>query len=196
VVLKLEDEKMNKRNVLTMITPLFLAFSLAFSSLSAQASEAQELEQEADMALKLLLGSEPAAKKLASTAKGILVFPDVIKAGFLIGGQYGNGVLTKAGKTAGYYNTTAASYGLQAGAQKFDYVMMFMTDSALDYLESSSGWEVGIGPSLVVVDEGIAKSLTTTTEKDDIYVFFFGQKGLMAGLGIQGSKISKITPDK
>ena len=187
---------MNKRNVLTMITPLFLAISLAFSSLSAQASESQELEQEADVALKLLLGSEPAAKKLAGTAKGILVFPDVIKAGFFIGGQYGNGVLTKVGKTAGYYNTTAASYGLQAGAQSFGYVMMFMTDTALDYLESSDGWEVGIGPSIVVVDEGIAKALTTTTAKDGVYVFFFNQKGLMAGLGIQGSKISKITPDK
>ena len=187
---------MSKRSVLTMITPLFLAFSLAFSSLPAQAAEAQELEQQADAAMKSLLASEPAAKTLASTAKGILVFPDVVKAGFLIGGQYGNGVLRKGGKTAGYYNTTAASYGLQAGAQAFGYVMMFMTDSALDYLESSEGWEVGIGPSIVVVDEGIAKSLTTTTAKDDVYVFFFGQKGLMVGLGIQGSKISKITPDK
>ena len=187
---------MSKRNVMTIITQLLLAFSLAFSSLSAQASEAQDLEQQADAAMKSLLDSEPAAKKLASTAKGILVFPDVIKAGFLIGGQYGNGVLRKAGKTASYHNTTAASYGLQAGAQSFGYVMMFMTDSALDYLESSEGWEIGIGPSVVVVDEGIAKALTTTTTKDDVYVFFFNQKGLMAGLGVQGSKISKITLDK
>ena len=71
-----------------------------------------------------------------------------------------------------------------------------MTDAALDYLKSSNGWEVGVGPSVVVVDEGVARSLTTTTAKDDVYVFFFSQKGLMLGLGIQGSKISPINPDK
>jgi lipid-binding SYLF domain-containing protein len=74
--------------------------------------------------------------------------------------------------------------------------MFFMTDSALKYLKSSSGWEVGVGPSVVVVDEGVARSLTTTTARSDVYVFFFNQKGLMAGLGIQGSKISQFQPDK
>jgi lipid-binding SYLF domain-containing protein len=133
---------------------------------------------------------------LIDASKGVLVFPDVLKAGLFIGGQYGDGVLTKDGNTAGYYNTTAASYGLQAGAQTFGYAMVFMTDSALDYLESSSGWEVGIGPSVVVVDEGMAKALTTTTTKEDVYVFFFNQKGLMAGLGIQGTKITKFVPKK
>jgi lipid-binding SYLF domain-containing protein len=99
------------------------------------------------------------------------------------------------GKTVGYYNTVAASYGLQAGAQSFGYAMFFMTDEALDYLKSSDGWEVGIGPSVVVVDEGVARTLTTTTGKDNIYAFIFNQEGLMAGLGIQGSKISNITPE-
>ncbi len=94
----------------------------------------------------------------------------------------------------GYYNMVAGSYGLQAGVQSFDYAMFFMTDSALDYLNSSAGFEVGVGPSVVVVDAGIAKSLTTTTAKDDVYAFIFGQKGLMAGLGLQGSKITRIKP--
>jgi lipid-binding SYLF domain-containing protein len=111
-----------------------------------------------------------------------------------VGGQYGEGALRVAGRTAGYYKTTAASFGLQAGGQKFGYAMFLMTDGALDYLKSSDGWEVGVGPSVVVVDEGVARSLTTSTAKESIYVFFFGQKGLMAGLGIQGSKISKINP--
>ena len=114
----------------------------------------------------------------------------------MIGGQYGEGALLIKGKTAGYYKTVAASYGLQAGAQSFGYAMLLMTDEALNYLEKSSGWELGVGPSIVVVDAGKAKSLTTTTAKDDIYAFFFGQEGLMAGLGIQGSKITKIDPDK
>ena len=180
---------------MAIITRFFLIFSLICIPVSAQATTAQELNQEAEAALKLLLDSEPVAKKLLSVSKGALIFPRVIKAGLLIGGQYGNGVLKKGETTTAYYNTTAASYGLQAGVQAFGYVMIFMTDSAIDYLESSSGWEVGIGPSVVVVDSGVAKSLTTTTAKDDIYVFFFDQKGLMAGLGIQGSKITKITPD-
>jgi lipid-binding SYLF domain-containing protein len=129
-------------------------------------------------------------------AKGILVFPSVKKAGFIVGGQFGEGALREGGKTVGYYKTTAASFGLQAGGQKFGYAMFFMTDSALKYLKSSSGWEVGVGPSVVVVDEGVARSLTTTTARSDVYVFFFNQKGLMAGLGIQGSKISQFQPDK
>jgi lipid-binding SYLF domain-containing protein len=114
----------------------------------------------------------------------------------MIGGEYGKGALRVDGKTTGYYNTVAASFGLQAGAQSFGYAMIFMTDEALEYLNKSSGWEVGVGPSVVVVDEGIARSLTTTTAKEDIYVFFFDQKGLMAGLGIEGSKITKINPDE
>ncbi len=126
----------------------------------------------------------------------MLVFPDVLKAGLIVGGQYGKGALRVDGKTSAYYNTVAASYGLQAGAQSFGYAMFFMTDEALEYLNKSSGWEVGVGPSVVVVDEGVARSLTTTTAKEDVYVFFFDQSGLMAGLGIQGSKITKINPDK
>ena len=96
----------------------------------------------------------------------------------------------------GYYNRVAASYGLQAGAQKFGYAMFFLTQTALDYLTKSKGWEIGVGPSVVVVDEGLARSLTTTTAKEEIYAFFFHQKGLMAGLGLQGSKITKINKDK
>jgi lipid-binding SYLF domain-containing protein len=96
------------------------------------------------------------------------------------------------GKTTGYYNTAAASFGLQAGAQSFGYALFFMTDSALKYLHESKGWELGSGLSIVVVDAGFARSLSTTTAKSDIYAFFFDQKGLMAGIGIQGSKITKI----
>lgn len=173
-----------------------LAFALSVFALSTYATSARTLEKQADIAMELLLSSTPAAKTLSEISKGTLVFPDVIKAGFVVGGQYGEGVLKKGGKTQGFYTTAAASYGLQAGAQSFGYVMFFMNDEALKYLESSSGWEIGLGPSIVVVDSGTAGSYTTSSAKDDIYVFFFNQKGLMAGLGIQGSKITKFKPDE
>ena len=157
-------------------------------------TSAVQIDREVDTALKNLYDSTPAARKLARTAKAILVFPGIVKAGFIGGAQYGKGALLKNGKIAGYYNMVAGSYGLQAGVQTFDYAMFFMTNSALDYLDRSEGFEVGVGPSIVVVDAGVAKSLTTTTGKDDVYAFIFGQKGLMAGLGLQGSKITRINP--
>ncbi len=111
----------------------------------------------------------------------------------MIGGQHGDGALRVGGKTVGYYKTVAVSYGFQAGLQKYGYAMFFMTDASLNYLHKSGGWEVGSAPSLVVVDTGIAKSLSTTTLQKGIYVFFFNQKGLMGGLGLQGTKITEYT---
>jgi len=163
---------------------------------SAFAGSAIEIDKEVKLALEKLCAGTPTAQELSTVAKGILIFPDVIKAGLVIGGQYGEGALLVKGETAGYYNTVTASYGLQAGAQSFGYAMLLMTDEALKYLQESSGWEIGVGPSIVVIDKGTAKSLTTSTAKDDIYAFFFDHKGLMAGLGLQGSKITKINPDK
>ncbi len=173
-----------------------IIFAIAAAALlrphPVMAASAAEINRDADAALKTLYDSEPVAKDLAAKAKGILVFPSIIKAGFIVGGHYGEGVLRKGDKAVGYYNTVAASYGLQAGAQTFGYALMFMDDASLKYLDESHGWEVGAGPSIVIVDQGIAKSLTTTTVQKGVYAFFFAQKGLMAGLGLQGSKISKI----
>ena len=86
----------------------------------------------------------------------------------------------------------AASYGLQAGIQSFGYALFLMTDSAVGYLDTSGGWELGTGPSIVILDVGMAKALTTTTIQNDVYAVFFDQRGLMAGLGLQGSKISRM----
>ena len=159
------------------------------------ADSRSEIDRQVDVALKDLYATNPAARDLARRAKGILVFPNIVKAGFLVCGQYGSGgALRKKGRTVGYYNSVAASYGLQAGVQSFSYALFFMNDSALSYLDRSEGWEIGVGPSVVIVDEGVAKSLTTTTAKDNVYAFIFGQKGLMAGLGLQGSKITRINP--
>ena len=158
------------------------------------AASAGTIDQEVDAALKKLYQAAPEAKTLAAEATAILVFPEVVKAGFMVGAQRGEGALRKRGKTVAYYRTTGGSYGLQAGVQKFGYAMFFMKPSALEYLEKSHGWEVGVGPSVVVVDTGKAKTLTTTTGREDVYAFIFGQQGLMAGLGLQGSKITRIEP--
>lgn len=166
---------------------------LAFAGNAALAADAAELNKEAKSALQSLYAQVPAAKTLGQTAKAILVFPSITKAGLVIGGQYGEGVLIRGGKTAGYYSTAGASYGLQAGVQKYGYAMMFMTDAALQALNKVEGFEVGVGPTVVVMDEGMARNATTATMKEDIYAFVFDQKGLMAGIGIQGTKITKIT---
>ena len=155
---------------------------------------ATELASESKAALQQLYASVPLAKELGPKAQAILVFPKVTKAGLGIGGQYGEGALLKGGTAVAYYKTTGASVGLQAGGQQYGYAMLFMNAKALAQLDNAKGFEVGVGPSVVLVDEGMAKTTTTTTLKDDIYAFVFGQKGLMAGLGIQGNKISKITP--
>ena len=178
---------------LTGIVLMMALITTGFIS-PVMADSAAQIDQDVDSALQKLYAQTPAAKELSKIAKGILVFPSIIKGGLIVGGQYGEGALRKGGKTVGYYNTVAASYGLQAGAQKFGYALFFTDEAALKYLDKSDGWEVGIGPTVVIVDEGLARSLSTTTAKDAVYAFFFDQKGLMAGLGIQGSKITKITP--
>jgi lipid-binding SYLF domain-containing protein len=155
---------------------------------------AAELARESQAALQELYANVPLAKELGPKAHAILVFPKVTKAGLGIGGQYGEGALLKGGTAVGYYKTTGASFGLQAGGQTYGYAMLFMNAKALAQLDNAKGFEVGVGPSVVLVDEGMAKTTTTTTLKDDIYAFVFGQKGLMAGLGVQGNKIKKITP--
>jgi lipid-binding SYLF domain-containing protein len=188
---------------LTNIT-LLLSFALALALIPCGcvtgpgpglgSNNAAQADAAATAALQNLYASRPAAKALGSKARAILIFPDVVKAGFLWGGELGNGVLRQNGKTVGYYNITAASYGLQAGLQSFGYALFLMNDSAMAYLNNTGGWEVGVGPSLVVVDEGMAKSISTTTLQNDIYAFVFDQSGLMAGAGLQGSKITRVGP--
>jgi lipid-binding SYLF domain-containing protein len=157
---------------------------------------ASEIDQDANQALNQLYSRSAAAAHLGKSATAILVFPKILKAGLGVGGQHGTGALQKQGKTVAYYTTFAASYGLQMGVQSFGFALFFMNKESLDVLNNHNGWEVGVGPSIVMVDKGMAKSLTTTTLKEGVYVFTFNQKGLMAGAGIQGSKITKMDPKK
>ena len=177
--------------VRTLLVALAIVLPIALPSSASAASKA-ELNSSSKQALDKLVGSVPAAKALSERAIAVLVFPSITKAGFMIGGQYGDGVLWQGGKPVAYYNTSGASYGLQAGAQTYGYAMFFMNKKGLDALNAQEGFEVGVGPSVVVVDQGMGKSTTTKTFTDDVYAFIFSQKGLMAGIGIQGNKISKL----
>lgn len=158
----------------------------------ARAGDRAQLDRDAAAALKKLTDGNASARLLAGEAKAILVFPSIVKAGLMFGGQFGDGTLLRGGKPVAHYNSVAASYGLQAGVQVFGYALFLMKDSALGYLDKSEGWELGVGPTIVVVDAGVGKALTTTTGREDVYAFIFDQQGLMAGLGIQGSKITKL----
>jgi lipid-binding SYLF domain-containing protein len=178
---------------LTLLITIVLTSVFLNSQLLSAATQ-KEIDQESTAALNTLYGTNPEIKKLGSKAKGILIFPKITKAGFIVGGQGGEGALRKAGKTTGYYKSAAGSVGLQAGVQSFSYAMFFMDNESLKYLEESKGWEIGTGPSVVIADEGFGKTVTSATIKEGIYAFIFGQKGLMAGIGLQGSKITKIEP--
>lgn len=190
-------QKMNTKRLLlavgmTLVTAMIGTLSASF----VFAASASEIDRSATQSLTTLYKNNPGAKALADKAKGVLIFPRIVKGGFIIAGQFGDGALRKGGKTVGYYRSLAASYGFQAGAQVFGYVMFFMDDASLKYLDNSAGWELGTGPSLVVLDKGFGKDLSTTTVRKGVYAFIFNQKGLMGGVGIKGSKITKITPDK
>ena len=162
---------------------------------AAAAASSTKINRDAKSALEKLYAQSPQARTLGQKAKGILVFPSITKGGFMVGGQFGEGALIKDGKWAAYYNTVSASYGLQIGLQKYGYALFFMTDSALNWLDKSDGWEIGVGPSIVVVDTGAAKAMTTTTLQAEIYAFFFDQKGLMGGLGLQGTKVTRMSEE-
>jgi lipid-binding SYLF domain-containing protein len=168
------------------------ALSLAAISISANAATAEDLNADAAQSLQILYTNNPAAEALSKKAKAILVFPKVIKAGLVFGGSYGEGVLMKGSHVSDYYNTVSASWGWQAGAQSYSYAVFLMNDKALRYLNKSQGWSIGAGPSVVVVDAGVAKNLSTTTIKDNAYAFIFDQQGLMASLSLEGTKITRI----
>jgi len=166
----------------------------SLAPVTGRAASSAELQQDAQAALQQLYATTPAAKELGAKARAVLVFPKIVKAGMMVGGQTGEGVLFRGPQAVAYYRISAASFGLQLGVQKFGYALFFMTQDALNYLSKSEGWAIGSGPSVVVVDKGMAKTINTTTLSQAVYAVAFGQQGLMAGLGLEGSKITQISP--
>jgi lipid-binding SYLF domain-containing protein len=191
-----------KRNDKNFRVPIFMVV-LAWLTLAVNAviptvalgASASAIDRGATQSLSTLYKNTPGAKALADKAVAVLVFPSIVKGGFIIAGQFGDGALRKNGKSVAYYRSLAASYGFQAGIQAFGYVLFFMDDASLQYLNNTDGWELGTGPSLVVLDAGFGKNFSTTTLQSGVYAFIFDQRGLMGGIGIQGSKITKINPN-
>lgn len=167
------------------------------TNINAASVNPRQLAADSRAALNTLCRQNPAARRLRASAKGIIVFPVVTKGGLMIGGMGGNGALIRNdGTIRDFYQTAGASYGLQAGVQQYGYALFLMDNSAFRNIDRANGWEVGSSPSLVIVDEGMAASLTNATLNKSTYAFFFNQRGLMGGLGLQGSKITRIQPPR
>jgi len=182
-----------RRIFLSLILASAAALPISVTAVDrASAATAEDLNKDANQALQTLYKTNPLAQSISKSARAVLVFPKIIKAGLVFGGSYGEGVLKQGPKVVNYYNSVSGSWGLQAGAQSYGYVVFLMNDKAEQYLNKSEGWEIGVGPTVVVVNEGVAKNLSTSTLKDDAYAFIFDQSGLMAGVMIEGTKISKI----
>jgi lipid-binding SYLF domain-containing protein len=175
---------------------LLMMFALMWPALSpspsAAATNYSELRAQAEDALTRLYNQDENARQYGRRAKGILVFPEITKAGVGIGGSYGKGVLFVGGKPADYYSVGSGSLGLTLGAQSFSQVIMFMTDEALQKFRTSKGWEAGVDGSVVAIKEGTAGAYGTTTAQDPVVGFIFGQTGLMFDASFQGSKYTKL----
>ncbi len=163
---------------------------------NAENSSRSQIAMASRTALNQLYATNPKARWLGQRAKAVLVFPNIIKGGFMVGAMGGNGCLVwRNGVIRDFYQTAGLSYGLQAGLQNYGYALFLMDNSALRALNNTGGWEVGSAPSLVVLDQGMATSLSTTTIQKSTYAVFFNQSGLMGGLGLQGSKITRFYPN-
>ena len=178
---------------------LHRAFAVLFVSVlslmfvtSAGAGSAKSIDFDVNEALAEFDKQVKGSKGFLKKAKGVLVFPSVIKAGFGIGGEYGEGVLRINGKSVDYYNTMAASIGFQIGAQAKTIILAFMKKNALDKFQNSDGWKVGVDGSVALITVGMGDSLDTINATDPIVAFVFGQKGLMYNLTLEGSKFNKL----
>lgn len=180
-----------RRLVLTLALATATATSLGLYN-PVSAASTSDLNKDSNQALQRLISQNPSAAEVAKKAKAVLIFPNIVKAGLIFGGAYGEGELMIGKKIDGYYNSVTASWGLQAGAQSYGYIVFLMNDKAINYIHDTKGWEIGVGPTVVLVNEGVAKNLSSTTLKEDAYAFIFDQQGLMAGLSLEGTKISHI----
>ncbi|MFL1462971.1 YSC84-related protein [Roseococcus sp. DSY-14] len=184
---------LTRRRLAALMPAMLGAAALAAPGEAAAASRA-EIDAEVAVALQRLRGMDNAAP-LFRQARSILVFPRIIQGGFIVGGQYGEGAAIQGGRTVGYYSIAGASFGLLAGAQSSGLAMFFMTDDAMQALMAAEGWEIGTGPSVVVLDRGVQANVTATTLAEPVYAITFNQQGLMAALALNGTKISRIQPD-
>ena len=176
-----------------LLTPaLLVVISFMLLPVTAFADTAAEIDIKVDETLKRFKQEVPGGDRFLAKAKGALVFPNVIKAGFGIGGEYGEGALRIGSETVAYYNTAGASIGFQLGVQSKSLVIVFLEDKSLEYFRSSKGWEAGVDGSVAVVEWGVGEDINTINVEDPIVGFVFGNKGLMFNLTLEGSKFTRI----
>ncbi len=169
---------------------LILLFISALQFTSAASKE--EIEIRVDATIEVFNERVKEGRKFLQNAKGILVFPNIVKAGFIVGAEFGEGALRINGKTVDYYRTTGASFGLQVGAQTKSIIIVFLEQQALRKFRTSAGWEAGVDGSIALADIGAGGSIDTTNISDPIIAFAFGNKGLMLNLTLEGSKYTRI----
>ena len=182
---------MRSMNLVQMAASLCCLLPLAVASSATAATDA-EIDAGVGPARNQCGAHIPGCNTAAEKAKGMLVFPEITKGAVGVGGSYGEGALIVGGKTVAYYSATAASVGLQLGAEKYSEIIMFMTTEALDSFRNSSGWEAGANAQVTAIDEGKAANISSIAASDPVIAFVFGQKGLLGDLSVQGSKISKL----
>ena len=191
--MKILSMDVSRRFCTVAFSAAFLTLILgAFFASAAHAATAKEIDVSVDVALKRFNTEVKGAKEFLKSAKGVLVFPSVYKAGFVFGGEYGEGASRIGGKTVDYYNTVAGSWGLQIGGQKKTVILVFMQAEALKKFRASSGWKAGVDGSVALITVGAGEAVDTTNIKDPIVGFVFDQKGLMANLTLEGSKYTKL----
>ena len=172
---------------------LYTLAILLFMNTALMAESAAQIDAKADKVIEIFKRKHGAAKFL-SEVKGYIVFPSVIKGGFIVGGEYGEGVLRVNGESQAYYSIASGSAGFQLGAQKASYIIAFASQKALDNFKVSDGWEAGVDGVVTVVDWGAGKDISSISFEKPIYAFVFNAKGLMGSLSIEGSKFTKIQP--
>ncbi len=176
-----------------LLAGFLLLTGTAITACSTTENQRSDLDARAVATRDELFRTVPAARALADKSAGVLVFPSVTQAGFVVGGQYGEGVLFEGGVPKGYYNITGGSFGLQIGAQSFSQVYMFTTPEALRTFRSTKGFEVGAGLDFAVADMGTSGQISSSTLQKPVVVWIFGQQGLMAGIKVEGQKITEMT---
>ena len=181
----------NKYSSAALIVCLCLVLFSVFPKPSFAAS-ATEINIGVSETLKRFKAEISGGEEFLKQAKGVLVFPSIIKAGFVIGGEYGEGALQISGENVDYYSTAAASFGFQLGAQSKSVVLVFMTDDALKNFQASKGWKAGVDGSVAVIEWGVGEDINTVDIKDPIIGFVFSNKGLMYNLTLEGSKFTKL----
>ena len=186
---------MKNNNLLKALTVvLFLVLALAFFTSESFATTKGEVDASVKAALDRFKKEVKGAPEFLKAAKGVLVMPNITKAGFIVGAQYGTGALKVGGKAAGYYSLAGGSLGFQAGAEKYDMVILFMTNEALKKFRDSKGWEAGVDAEVTLINTGAEATVETLRSQSPVVGFVFDQKGLMGGVSIKGAKFTKTNP--